>query len=410
MRRKSASGGAPAPPLSSALRERVERAHRARARQVRDIVAHCRMEFPSYAALSAEGLESLRRNADAVVGAFYRIQLLEGRLPTSEELEPQRRVARLRFAQGVPLHEMVGCYYGGLPRLWSDLVASLDAESAVERELLQRVPLTIAAMTLVATAATEAWVGERERQLRTRGEVVDEVLWLFVDGSAPLRLLRARARAIGLDLETARTAVLFRVALGQRAGGSSAVDRVRALLAERPIASDAVIGRVSGGVLALLSGDLDATGLADVAAKLRGEGWRIGVGTAASGTGGLRRSIREATRAIEIGAYLRHPGPLDRYADFAVLDLVDVVSPRAADFARSVLGPLVDSTAGATPLQTLRAFCRSGFRHKVAAADLGVHPHTLSYRLARLRSVHGIDLDDTEMRLRVHLALLILDV
>jgi hypothetical protein len=376
---------------------------------VRDIVARCRKEFPSYAALSAEGLESLRRNVDEVVGAFYRIQLLEGRLPTSEELEPQRRVARLRFAQGVPLQEMVGCYYGGLPVLWSDLVASLEAESAVERELLQRVPVTIAAMTLVTTAATEAWVGERERQLRSRGEVVDEVLWLFVEGSAPLRLLRARARAIGLDLETARTAVLFRVALG-RAGGGSAVDRVRELLADRPVASDAVIGRVAGGVLALLSDDVDTTGLADVAAKLHGEGWRIGVGTSASGTGGLRRSIREATRAIEIGEYLRHPGPLDRYADFAVLDLVDVVSPRAADFARSVLGPLVDSKANATQLQTLRAFCRSGFRHKVAAADLGIHPHTLSYRLARLRSVHGIDLDDTEMRLRVHLALLILDV
>jgi hypothetical protein len=38
-----------------------------------------------------------------------------------------------------------------------------------------------------------------------------------------------------------------------------------------------------------------------------------------------------------------------------------------------------------------------------------VHPHTLSYRLKQIRSRFGIDLDDPEVRLRVHLALLILE-
>ena len=47
-------------------------------------------------------------------------------------------------------------------------------------------------------------------------------------------------------------------------------------------------------------------------------------------------------------------------------------------------------------------------RRKVAAAALGIHPHTLSYRLNRLRERYGIDLDDYEVRLRVELALLIL--
>ena len=47
-------------------------------------------------------------------------------------------------------------------------------------------------------------------------------------------------------------------------------------------------------------------------------------------------------------------------------------------------------------------------RRKVAAAALGIHPHTLSYRLNRLREHFGIDLDDYDVRLRVELALLIL--
>jgi DNA-binding PucR family transcriptional regulator len=47
-------------------------------------------------------------------------------------------------------------------------------------------------------------------------------------------------------------------------------------------------------------------------------------------------------------------------------------------------------------------------QRKVAAAGLGIHPHTLSYRLNRLRERFGIDLDDYDVRLRVELALLIL--
>ena len=58
--------------------------------------------------------------------------------------------------------------------------------------------------------------------------------------------------------------------------------------------------------------------------------------------------------------------------------------------------------------RTLDVFLRHGMRRKVAAAALGIHPHTLSYRLNRLREHFGIDLDDYEVRLRVELALLIL--
>src|SRR5262245_48433022 len=80
----------PLPPLSPRLRERIERAHRERGRMVRSIIALCRKRFPHYAVLSGDALESFCRNTDMVIGAFYRLQLLEGREPTDEDLEPQR--------------------------------------------------------------------------------------------------------------------------------------------------------------------------------------------------------------------------------------------------------------------------------------------------------------------------------
>jgi sugar diacid utilization regulator len=395
-------------PLSPALRERIERAYQSRGSRVREIAELCRSQFPHYRALSGEGLASLYSNVDRVVGAFYRLQLVEGRMPTSEELEPQRRAARQRVAQGVPLPEMVGCYQSGLALLWADLVASLDADAGVQGELLQRVPVTIAANTLVTTAATEAYVEERERRMRSRDEAVDELLRLFAAGEAPLAVLEARAHALGLGLDAPRTAVLFRPAPGSGDGANSAVDAVRGLLADRQLGAELVIGRVPAGVLALLPEGADGGALADVAGKLRGHGWRTGVGGPGGDAAGLRRSIREAARAVEIGELLALEGAVDRYADLAVLDLVDVGSPRAADFARSVLGPLADPARSGKALETLRAMCRNGFRLKLAAAALGLHPHTLSYRLEQLRRRHGLDLDDAETRLRVHLAVLIL--
>jgi sugar diacid utilization regulator len=398
------------PPLSPPLRARVERAYRSRESQVREIFNRSRSQYPHYAALSEEGLSSLRRNIDSMVSVFYRMQLIEGRVPTPEELEPQRRMARRRFAQGVPLWELVGCHHVGLIYLWADLGASVEADAEIRGELLRRVPVTIAAMTHVITAVTEAYVEERERSLRSRGEAVDELLRLFAGGDAPLAVLEARSGALGLGLDAPRTAVLFRAPLDLDPTSGSPVEVVRGLLDDRHLAGDAVLGRVQEGVLALLPDAANRIELADLAGKLRGLGWRTGVGSPGTDAKGLRTSIREAIRAVEIGDLLAREGPLDRYADLVVLDLVDVGSARAAEFARRVLGPLAEPGARRTHVRTLRALCRSGFRQKLAAAELGVHPHTLSYRLEQIRRRFGLDLDDAETRLRVHLALLILDV
>jgi sugar diacid utilization regulator len=400
----------PLPPLSPQLRELIERAYRARGAIAEAMVARCRERFPHYRALAGSELEELRRNANLVVGAFYRLQLLQGREPTSEELEPPRRSARLRYAQGIPLEEMIGSYQSGLPLLWADLVAAVEAAPEIQGELLRRIPVTISAMTRLTTAVTEAYVEERERSLRSRGEAVDELLRLFTHGEASLASLTARARALGLALDAPRVAVLFRPPFDDDAASGSALDVVRRFLSERRLLADAVMGRIEQGVLALLPEATDGAALADFAGKLRGHGWRTGLGEPGAGAAALRRSIREAARALEIGEILGRETPLDRFADLAVLDLVDVGSPRAAEFARQVLGSLADPETNPALLLTLRALCKCGFRHKLAAAELGVHPHTLSYRVAQIRRRHGIDLERAETRLRVHLAVSILDV
>lgn len=392
------------PNLSPALRQLIERAFRSREAQAGQIFDVCRQRFPHYGALEGEALAKFRENLDMVVAAFYRLQLVEGRGPTPEELEPQRRAARERVAQGIPLEEMVGCYQVGLALLWTHLVEHLDALADVQGELLQRVPVTIAANTLVTTTATEAYVQERERRASSQDQVIEELLRLFARDEVPIPVLETRARSASLEIDARRFAVLFRPAADE---ASSAVDLVRRLFDDRRLSEGLMIGRVAQGVLALLCESAQRTALADIAGKLRDRGWRSGAGGVASGAAGLRRTIREATRAVEIGALLDRPGPVDDYADLAVLDLVDVGSPRALEFAQRVLGSLFESGSNAVQLETLRMLCRHGFNQKLAAASLGIHPHTLAYRVAQIHKRHGIDLDDADTRLRVHLAVLI---
>lgn len=394
------------PSLSPALRHMVERVYRSREAQAREIFDRCRRQFPHYRALQGEALAKFRENVDMVIGAFYRLQLVEGRGPTPEELEPQRRAARERFAQGIPLEEMVGCYQLGLAILWAHLIESIDTQADVQGELLQRVPVTISANTLVTTTATEAYVQERERRMSSQDEVVAELLRLFAADEVPLAVLETRARSAGLEVDLPRFAALFRPATDE-VSSISGLDLVRRLFDDRHLGPGLLIGRVAKGVLTLLPESARRTALADVAGKLRDRGWRTGLGGVASGAAGLRRTIREAARAVELGALMGREGPLDEYADLAVLDLVDVGSPRALDFARRVLGPLMDPASSPTHVETLRALCRHGFSQKLAAASLGIHPHTLAYRAAQIHHRYGIDLEDAETRLRVHLAVLI---
>ena len=135
----------------------------------------------------------------------------------------------------------------------------------------------------------------------------------------------------------------------------------------------------------------------------------VGVGSPGRGVEGLRRSAREALRALRIGALLRRGERVHRFADLEILDLVHIDSAASEDFVQRVLGPLLQARAPRTYLETLRQLVAHGHRIKLTAAALSVHPHTLTYRLKQIRRRFGIDLDDPEVRLRVQLALHVFD-
>ncbi|MCW5892256.1 MAG: helix-turn-helix domain-containing protein [bacterium] len=398
-------------PLSPTLLLLLQKVSRTREQQVRKIVARCRRLYPHYRALSGAALEGLRENVRYAVAGFYGRVFVDGRPATAAELEPTLRMARLRVAQGVPLDAMIGCYQVGLTALWDDLIESARSEPTVWLDLLRRVSISLASQTRLITAVTEAYVAERERLLHSRGQALDEFMRLLPAEDAPLGVVEARARLLELRLESPRVAAFFAPARSAAVDGVGiTTETLRSLLARDRSADDLVVGRIQEGILALLPLRADHTPpLDDVAGFLRKHGWRAGIGGPATGAEGLRRSAREAQRALELGSLLGTENPVCRYADLLLLDLVDIGSPRATAFMQRVLGRLATAEAGDTHRTTLRAVCRHGFHLKLAAAALGIHPNTMSYRLGQIRQRFGLDLEDPETRVRLHVALQILE-
>ncbi len=397
------------PRLSPELARLIERVYRDREKCVREIVARSRRLYPSYRALSGPGLEGLWQNVRYLVAGFYQFNLVAGRSPTLKELEFTIRSAQSRAAQGVPLGAMIGTYQLALPVLWESLIEAVTARPELRLELLRRVPVTFASINRVTTIVTEAYLEERDRLHRSRGEAIAEFLRLLIGPDAPITSIEARAVELGLDLEAARVAVLFRRTVQQDGGRASDVESLGRLVAVCESQADAIVGRIDDGVLALLPRASHQAVLAEVDAKFTELGWRAGAGGAATDADGLRRSALEARRAIELGTLLRRRDVVHRYADLALHDLLDTGSPRAQAFAQRILGALARPATRRIYYDTLRALAANAFRVKSAAVALGIHPHTLSYRLRQMEKRFGIDLGDPRTRLSIAVALLILE-
>jgi carbohydrate diacid regulator len=131
---------------------------------------------------------------------------------------------------------------------------------------------------------------------------------------------------------------------------------------------------------------------------------RAGLGGEHPGLRGTSRSYLEAQQAVEVGRKLRPHGLLDEYDEIAPY-LVLSQSPLVAErYVSHVLGRLQQSDPRGILLQTLEAVLSRG-SVKEAAEALGMHRHTVLYRMEKVRDLLSGDLDDPSVRQRVQLAL-----
>jgi purine catabolism regulator len=123
---------------------------------------------------------------------------------------------------------------------------------------------------------------------------------------------------------------------------------------------------------------------------------RVGVGRPAHGRA-LGRSLLEARAALDAAG-----GDVASYRDLGSLELLLSLPDAALEaFVDRVLGQAAESER---LLDSLAALLDSGCRWSDAAEALGVHRHTLRYRMERLREQTGRHPDDPGERMELWLA------
>jgi DNA-binding PucR family transcriptional regulator len=137
-------------------------------------------------------------------------------------------------------------------------------------------------------------------------------------------------------------------------------------------------------------------------------GLSIAVGEPGHGLAGFRRTHIQAGHARRVASLVApHGGPITRYHDVAVTALCTADGNHAAAFVSSVLGPLAADDGVTSRLAiTLATYLRENRSRTQAAARLGVHPNTVSYRVRQAEELLGRDLSGDLLDLQVALELL----
>ena len=131
-----------------------------------------------------------------------------------------------------------------------------------------------------------------------------------------------------------------------------------------------------------------------------------GVGSPAPDLGSWRDSFRQAGQALEMARRLRERRTL-YFPDLSVYRLLLQLEyhPELQTFKQEILGPLLAYEGGSELLRTLEAYFDNNGNLSQAAEALYIHRNTLIYRMERIAEISGLDLDNTETRLAVQLAL-----
>jgi purine catabolism regulator len=136
-----------------------------------------------------------------------------------------------------------------------------------------------------------------------------------------------------------------------------------------------------------------------------------GISRSGQGLAALREAYREAKDAVSIANELGDREKTTFYGDLKLYQLLLALKERNLEHLRrfysETLGPLVehDRSKQGDLIRTLNGFFEANGNLAKAATDLDVHRNTLVYRLERISELTGLNLDDADNRLILHLAL-----
>jgi DNA-binding transcriptional ArsR family regulator len=200
---------------------------------------------------------------------------------------------------------------------------------------------------------------------------------------------------------------------GEPVPGEEIVEAIAARLARR-LGADA-IGGAAGGLACVFVPDPDAPGRRrQIVAATSDESGRRDDGDPTPVAIGptvpwhdASASLRRAAAAFRLAAGGGIEGPLVVAEEHLATLLLAADRGLAGDLAASRLAPLAQLADAPRErlTETLRAWLDRPGQVQAVAAELGVHPQTVRYRLRQLRELFGTRLEDPEARFELSLAL-----
>jgi len=132
----------------------------------------------------------------------------------------------------------------------------------------------------------------------------------------------------------------------------------------------------------------------------------VGIGRPYAGLHGLRTSLAESREASTIAQATGGAVVVRHVDDMGIRRLLLgwYASDTFADFAHTLLSPLLGLPNRVELIRTLEAYLDNQSSPTETAAALGIHRNTVLHRVARLRSLLSVDFDDPDERLAAQLA------
>ncbi len=391
-------------PLSELARELTELAVRPVAFEGRD--GRLLTFHPGLSSLESAGIEAMLTETRGPVFGWLRT------VATSSSAEPPSSMYPTRGGW----IRIVAPVTGREGLLGSVSLFVQTGEESVEDGVLASRGAAACAVTLTREQAAAG--ARREIELNVLDEILDGALRSEVS-------LLQQVKRLGHDLSQSHCTMIARVdpvagaparardgrwsALEEglhraaRARNARILWRVRNASAEIvwPASDDAEVDAIVSEVRDDLNNALAINGSSEVVS--------MGVGRIRSGLDGIRHSHQDARQALTIGRRLYGPGKVTLFEKLGVYRLIYAAEqlPELETFQTEALGSLIeyDRSHGADLIRTLEAFFTANCSPKEAASLLQVHRNTVLYRLDRIAEITGMDLNSSDIRLRLHLAL-----
>jgi sugar diacid utilization regulator len=343
-----------------------------------------------------------------------------GRRLPRRELAGYREAGRRAATAGIALRAVVSLYLSAAWRLWPELPAVRDAARDPAAVVRAGEVMLHAADDAVAALSEGYQLARRELvagQVAARREFVDDLL---LGGAQALPGLVERAGLFGLTLAGPHAVVVVRAAKPFTDSSPAAALLERSILGSKGDA-DALVTTKDGDLVVIFAAP-DRPAIDEVLAGLTRSlpttapgvrlrrtadvgSWRIGVGRAQPGPGGVRLSFEEAREALQLGAQRAGTELVLEAADLLIQRVLIRDQTAMRDLVDTVLAPLASARGGAEPLlRTLEAYFEAGGNASLAARSLHLSVRALTYRLAKIAELTGRDPADAAQRFELQTA------